>query len=143
MNLIKYRPTETSLFSFDRMWDQMVRGFYNDDVAGWNPPAVDVRETEDTYLLEMDLPGRTEKDLEVEVKDNVLTISSRKDEKKEEKKNGYVLRERRESGFCRSFRLPDGADAAKIEAAFKNGVLELRIPKVPEAKPHRIQIAAN
>ena len=143
MNLVTYRPTENSLFSFDRMWERMAQGYYNDDVAGWNPPAVDVRETADTYLLEMDLPGRTEKDLEVEVKDNVLTISSRKDEKTEEKQNGYVLRERRESSFCRSFRLPVGVDATKIEAAFKNGVLELRIPKAPEAKPHKIQIAAN
>lgn len=143
MNLVTYRPTERSLFDFDTMWDRMLQGFFTDEVPGWNAPAVDVRETEDSYLLQMDLPGRTEKDFEVEVKDGVLAISSRKEEKKEEKKNGYLLRERRESSFARSFRLPEGVDAAKIEAAFKNGVLELRIPKAPEAKPQKIQIAAN
>lgn len=143
MNLVTYRPTENSLFGFDGLWDRMVDNFLTDGLVGWNVPAVDVREYEDHYLLEMDLPGRTEKDLEVEVKDNVLTVSSKKEEKKEEKKNGYLLRERKESSFCRSFRLPEGADTAKIEASFKNGVLELRIPKVPEAQPHRIQIAAS
>ena len=143
MNLVTYKPTERSLFGFDGMWDRMVDSFLNDGLTGWNAPAVDVRETEDNFLLEMDLPGRTEKDLEVEVKENVLTISSRQDEKKEEKKNGYVVRERREAGFCRSFRLPQGVDGGKIEATFKNGVLELRIPKAPEAKPRKIQIAAN
>jgi HSP20 family protein len=143
MNLVTYRPTEASLFGFDGLWDRMVDNYFTDGLEGWNAPAVDVREDGDHYLLEMDLPGRTEKDLEVEVKENVLTVSSSKEEKKEEKKNGYLLRERRESSFCRSFRLPEGADAGKIEAAFKNGVLELRIPKAPEAKPRKIQIAAN
>jgi len=142
MNLVTYRPTENSLFNFDHLWNRMYEGF-SDDVLGWNTPAVDVRETEEDYVVEMDLPGRTEKDLDVEVKDNVLTISSRKEEAKESKKNGYLLRERRESSFTRSFRLPEGVDAGKIQAAFKNGVLELHVPKAPEAKPRRIQIAAN
>jgi HSP20 family protein len=143
MNLVTYRPTERSLFSIDRMWDRMVQSFLDDGVVGWNAPAVDVRETEDTYFLEMDLPGRTEKDLEVEVKDGVLTISSRTEEKKEENKNGYVLRERKQAAFCRSFRLPEGVDAAKIHGAFKDGVLEVSVPKAPEAKPRRIEIATN
>jgi HSP20 family protein len=143
MNLVTYRPTENSLFGIDRMWDRMVRSFLDDDLTAWNAPAVDVRETEDAYHLEMDLPGRTERDLEVEVKDGVLTISSKKEEKKEEKKNGYVLRERKLAAFCRSFRLPDGVDAGKIQGAFKNGVLEVSIPKAPDAKPHRIEIATN
>jgi len=144
MNLVTYRPTEKSLFGFDKEWDRLVDSFFEGNLEGWNAPPVDVRETEDAYLLEMDVPGRSEKDLEVEVKDSVLTISStQKEEKKEEKRNGYVLRERRASSFCRSFRLPEGVDAAKIDAAFKNGVLELKIPKAPEAKPHRVQIAAS
>ena len=143
MNLVTYRPTENSLFNFDSMWNRLFDGYTNDEVVGWNAPAVDVRETEEDYVVEMDLPGRTEKDLNVEVKDNVLTISSLKEEAKEAKENGYILRERRESSFTRSFRLPRGVDAGKIQATFKNGVLELHVPKAPEAKPQKIQIAAN
>ncbi len=143
MNLVTYRPTENSLYNFDSLWNRMLDGFLNDELVGWNAPAVDVHETDEDYVVEMDLPGRTEKDLDVEVKDNVLTISSRREEKNEDKKNGYLLRERREASFSRSFRLPQGVDAGKIQAAFKNGVLELRVPKAPESKPRRIQIAAN
>ena len=142
MNLVTYRPA-ASLLHFDNMWDHLVRNVFDDDALGWNAPAADVRETDESYVLEIDLPGRTEKDLEVEVKDNVLTVSSRKEDKEEEKQNGYILRERRASSFTRSFRLPQGVDAGKIEAAFKNGVLELRVPKAPEAMPRRIAIAAN
>jgi HSP20 family protein len=142
MNLVTYRPN-SSLLQFDSMWDRMARSFFDDELEAWNAPAADVRETDDNYVLELDLPGRTEKDLDVEVKDNVLTVSSRKDEKKEEKKNGYILRERRSASFSRSFRLPEGVDAEKIAADFKHGVLELRIPKAPQAKPRRIAIAAN
>ena len=141
MNMVTYRPT--SLLHFDSMWDNLVRNVFEDDFAGWNAPAADVRETDEGYVVEMDLPGHTEKDLDVEVKDNVLTVSSRKEDKKEEKKNGYILRERRASSFTRSFRLPEGVEAGKIDASFKNGVLELHVPKAPEAKPHRIAIAAN
>jgi len=143
MNLVTYRPTENSLFGLDRMWNRMLEGFLDNDVLSWNAPAVDVRETDEDYVVEMDLPGRTEKDLEVEVKENVLTISSRSEEGKESKKDGYLLRERRETSFSRSFRLPQGVDAGKIHASFKNGVLELHVPKAPESKPRRIQIAAN
>jgi len=143
MNLVTYRPTESSLYNFDSMWNRMFEGYMNDEVVGWNAPAVDVRETEEDFVVEMDLPGRTEKDLNVEVKDNVLTISSLKEEAKDVKENGYILRERREASFTRSFRLPRGVDAGKIQAAFKNGVLELHVPKAPEAKPQKIQIASN
>lgn len=142
MNLVAYRPT-ASLLDFDNMWDHLVRNVFDGSLESWKGPAADVRETDDHYVVEMDLPGRTEKDLDVEVKDNILTVSSRKEEKQDEKKNGYILRERRESSFTRSFRLPLGVDAGKIEAAFRNGVLELRVPKAPEAKPRRIAITAN
>jgi len=140
MNLVAYRPT-ASLLDFDSMWNHLVRNVFDGELE--NAPAADVRETDDNYVLEMDLPGRTEKDLDVEVKDGILTVSSRKEDKKEEKKNGYLLRERKTWSFTRSFRLPEGVDAGKIEAAFRNGVLELRVPKTPEVKPRRIEIAAN
>ena len=77
------------------------------------------------------------------LKSRLAQLKKAREQAKESKENGYLLRERRESSFTRSFRLPEGVDAGKIQAAFKNGVLELHVPKAPEAKPRRIQIAAN
>ena len=106
-------------------------------------PAVDVRETDAEYLMEVELPGLTEKDVEVKLDNTLLTISSSSDEKKEEKKNGYVLRERKSARFSRSFVLPEGVDREKIAAEFKNGVLQLTFPKVPAAKPKTIEVKAS
>ena len=143
MNLVKYRPTERDLLDVDRWFDRALGSFFDGEPASWEMPAVDVRESDEHYDLEMDLPGRSEKDFEVNVKDNVLSISSRKDEKKEEKRNGYLLRERRSSSFCRSFQLPADVDREKIHAEFSNGVLHLRIPKTAEAKARKIEVKAN
>lgn len=122
---------------FDRMLDT----FFN-DTPFWNNnvPTVDIREEEDKYLLEAEMPGISEKDINVKIENDLLTISTEKDEKNEEKKKGYVLKERRSSSFSRSFVLPKGIDREKIEATMKNGVLTLDIPKAPEAKPKNITI---
>jgi HSP20 family protein len=135
MNLVRYEPTTLSLLnSFDRLFD----GIFDDRAV--SVPAVDVRENETGWNMEVDLPGLTEKDVEVKLDNNLLTVSSRKEEKQEEKKNGYLLRERRSSGFCRSFVLPDDVDREKIEAAFANGVLSLSFPKLPTAQPKTIEV---
>ena len=135
MNLVRYEPTTLSLLnSFDRLFD----GIYDDQAV--SVPAVDVRETDNGWHMEVDLPGLSEKDVEVKLENNLLSISSRKEEKQEEKKNGYLLRERRASSFCRSFVLPDDVDREKIEAAFANGVLSLAFPKLPAAQPKTIEV---
>jgi HSP20 family protein len=135
MNLVRYEPTTLSLLnSFDRLFD----GIFDD--RGVNVPAADVRESETGWNMEVDLPGLTEKDVEVKLDSNLLTISSRKEQNQEEKKNGYLLRERRTSSFCRSFVLPDDVDREKIEAAFANGVLSLSFPKLPTAQPKTIEV---
>ena len=136
MNLVNYRPATRDLMNFDRVFNN----FLTDRVWNTDTPAVDVRETEDAYELQMDLPGRTEKDLEVNVTNGLLTISSKTDEKAEEKKDGYVIRERKSSNFSRCFKLPQGADAEKISAEFTNGVLGLSIPKSPAAQPKKIEV---
>ena len=135
-NLVTYTPHRLSLF------DDMDRLFHNffDDAPLSRIPTVDVREEEGRYLLEAELPGLTEKDIEVKVEENLLTISSVKEEKKEEKKDGYLMKERRSSSFCRSFVLPRDAEKEKIEANFKNGLLTLEIPKTEKAKPRSIDI---
>src|SRR5882724_10095019 len=120
MNLIRYNPNSLDLLDNVSRWfdDFVSEPFFGTN----NVPAVDVRETDGQYLMEVELPGLTEKDVEVKLDNNLLTVSSAKDEKKEEKKNGYVLRERRAARFSRSFVLPEGVDREKIAAEFKNGI---------------------
>jgi HSP20 family protein len=138
MNLIRYNPSNVDLLNNVSRWFD---DFVSEPFFGTaNVPAVDVRETDSEYLMEVELPGLTEKDVEVKLDNNLLTISSQKDEKKEEKKNGYVLRERRASRFSRSFVLPEAVDREKIAAEFKNGVLHLSFPKVPAAQPKTIEV---
>ncbi|MBQ2552611.1 MAG: Hsp20/alpha crystallin family protein [Treponema sp.] len=116
-------------------------------------PKVDVKEDKDAYTLEMDLPGKTDKDVEIELKDNVLTISSetksakeeKKDEKNEmkaEKKDGtkWLIKERRYSKFSRSFTLPNDIDSEKISANVKDGVLVVTMPRHESQQPKRIEI---
>jgi len=117
-----------------------------------NVPDVDVTENKDAYVLDMDLPGRTENDVSLELNEGVLTIASQKtetkqiedkSEKHEEKtdeKPQYLLRERRRTSFRRSFTLPKDIDAEGVTAGFKNGVLTVRIPRKAEVAPRKIKI---
>ena len=104
---------------------------------------MDVREQENEYLMEAELPGLAEKDIELNVEDNILTLSSKKQESKEEKKNGYLIRERCNYEFARTFVLPKDVDREKIKAEFKNGLLVVNIPKKPETKPQKIDVKSN
>ena len=137
-SLINYNPGRLSLFDdIDRVY----RTFLNDGSGGaYRSPSVDIHENENDYVLEAELPGLSEKDVEVKVEDNLLTIASRKDEKKEEKREGFVVRERRSAAFCRSFVLPKDVDREKIAATFKDGLLSLQIPKAESAKPLQIEV---
>jgi HSP20 family protein len=137
--LIRYtRPNDL----FD--WNGLLNDFFTDTPV-WNTtrPAVDVREKDEEYLMEVELPGLTDKDVELNVEDNILTLSSKKEESKEEKKNGYLIRERRNREFARTFVLPSDVDREKIKAEFKNGLLMVSIPKKPEAKPRKIDVKSN
>ena len=141
MNLVRYNPITLDLLDNVSRWFD---DFPVEPSLGRSAlPAVDVRETDSEYLMEVELPGLTEKDVEVKLDNNLLTISSGSHEKKEEKKNGYVMRERRSAHFSRSFVLPEGVDREKIDAEFKNGVLNLTFPKVPAAKPKNIEVKSG
>ena len=151
-----YRPAifENALSGFDRVMDS----FFGDSFLGrslMNPsdrifsnlsgrmPAVDVRETEKSYVLEADLPGLDEKSIELHLDGNTLTIQSKKEDEKNEDKNGYMIRERRRSVFKRSFTLPENADRETVSASFKNGVLSVEIGKQAEAVKRVIEISKN
>ena len=104
-------------------------------------PIVDVREKDGRYLIEAELPGVSEKDLKLELKNNLLTLSTEKKEDKAEA-GTWVRRERRESYFSRSFELPEDADGERIEANLKDGLLTVELPKKPEASPRLVPIKA-
>jgi HSP20 family protein len=108
-------------------------------VTGFTP-AADVHETADEYLVKVDLPGVKSEDVNVEVTDNVLSISG---SRVPAETGGAQLIERPYGSFARSFTLPQGVDADSIEAGYTGGVLELRIPKPTEHKPKRIAIGSQ
>jgi HSP20 family protein len=103
-------------------------------------PAMDLVETDDHLVLRGDLPGMTEADVDIEIKDNVLTVSGERRAEHEDRGEGYHRVERAFGSFSRSLALPQGVDAETIEAKFENGVLEVLVPKPKEAKPTRVQI---
>jgi HSP20 family protein len=107
-------------------------------------PVVDVREKDGRYLIEAELPGVSEKDLKLELKNGLLTLSTeRKEENKEKDEAGkWIRRERSESYFSRSFELPEDADGEKIDARFKDGLLTVELPKKPEASPRIVPVKA-
>jgi HSP20 family protein len=120
-------------------FDRLFNAVFN-DVPQWNArqPLVDVVETEDGYVLEAELPGMSEKNVDVSVEDNLLTVTARQEEQDDERR--YLIRERTGGEYRRSFVLPKDADRSKIEARFKNGMLILEVKKLPEAKPRQIKI---
>ena len=109
---------------------------------GWMP-AVDVRESEDAYTFEVDVPGLTKEDIHVEAEGNTVTIGGER--KQEEKTSSGAIRrtERRYGRFERSFELGDVFNAEKIEAHLEHGVLRVTLPKRDEAKPKHIQVTVN
>lgn len=104
-------------------------------------PAMDLSESEDNLVLRADLPGVSEDDVSVEVKDGVLTLAGERSDRHEKKTEGYHRVERAYGSFSRSLTLPDGIDAEKVHAEFENGVLEVTIPKPEARKPHKVAIA--
>ena len=140
MNLTKYRPNRM-LNVFDDSWNRFFEPFF-DYVPSVNRtcPSIDINESEGNYSLEVELPGLTEKDVEVKVEGNLLTLSSKKSDEKEEKKKDYVLKERRSYNFSRSFVLPENVETEKISAEFKNGLLLIDVPKAEKAKPKLLEI---
>ena len=106
-------------------------------------PAIDLVVTDDHFVLMVDLPGLDKDDVEIEVKDGLLTVSGERKAEHEERKDGYHRVERAYGSFSRSLSLPQGVDADQVQADFDKGVLEVRIPKPAERKPHRVQIGAS
>ena len=138
-HVVRYRPTNSvNLFSdFDSVFDKIFSG--NTDY-GYNSPAVDVRENKDNYLIEADLPGLTEKQIDVKIENDILTLSAEVEAAEEKEYDGYLVKERKSRSFSRSFALPKDVNREAITAEFDSGVLKLQMPKLEEAKPKSISI---
>ncbi|MFH0908770.1 MAG: Hsp20/alpha crystallin family protein [bacterium] len=102
--------------------------------AGTATPRVDVSETDEDVMVTADLPGLEEKDISVTLDNDVLTIRGSRKEEREEKKKNYHLMERSYGEYQRSILVPGSVDKDKVKASFKNGVLKIGVPKLPEAK---------
>lgn len=124
---------------FDSLFDILGDNSYK----AMNTPSVDVLEEEKAYTLEMELPGRTENDVNIELDKDNLTIESKKKENTENKEQKFILQERRKSDFSRKFKLPADVDKDSISANFKNGILTIYMQKKPESAPKKIAILAS
>jgi HSP20 family protein len=113
--------------------DVDVEPFWRGEITWGKMPAVDFVDNDKSYVVTAELPGMSESDVDVKYVDGMLTIRGEKKEEKEEKKKDYYLAERRYGSFQRAFQVPNDVDADRIEAAFKNGVLTVTLPKSAEA----------
>jgi HSP20 family protein len=127
---------------FNTFFEPAQGGNGNGSVRRWIP-AMDLVEADDEFVLRADLPGVTEDDVNIEVEDNVLTISGQRKTEHEERKEGYYRVERASGSFSRALTLPEGVDPESVTATFENGVLEVRVPKPEQRKPRKVTIAAG
>jgi HSP20 family protein len=117
-----------------------VEPFWRGALTFGKAPAVDFTEHDKKYEITAEMPGMEEEDIDVKYADGVLTIKGEKKEEKEEKHKDYYLSERRFGSFQRSFQVPNGIEADKIDASFKNGVLTVTLPKSAEAQKREKKI---
>ena len=143
------RPFESLRREVDRLFEDFAGGLWRssfgrsffDIEPAWRSrsamsamPAIDVTETAKAYEIAAELPGMDEKNVEVKVADDILTIKGEKQEEKEEKTKDYHLSERSFGSFQRAFQVPSGVDTDKIDAKFSKGVLTVTLPKSTEAQ---------
>lgn len=146
MNLVRWNPMremDTLHNRINRLFDgNFFPTLSLDDDMGlgsWRP-VVDIYENEDTVVVKAELPGVDKKDIKVDLKDGVLTLSGERSHEKEVKEDNYYRKERAFGRFHRSFTVPAEIDPDKINAEFKDGVLKVEIPKPEEKKPKKIAV---
>jgi HSP20 family protein len=111
-------------------------------IADW-VPSVDVSETDGEYQIKAEIPDVKKEDVKVTLEDGVLTIQGQRKQEKEDKGTKYHRVERAYGSFVRSFTLPDLVDEQKVKAEFKDGVLNLQLPKSEKAKPKAIEVTVG
>lgn len=158
MALVPWRRRETSLLQpfreiellqdeMNKLFDFSLSRFFGNGrdslfQNNWGP-AIDVYESDDDFLVKADLPGMEKGDIDISIHDGTLIIKGEKKLEKEYKDKSYVRAERYHGSFSRSIDLPSDVEPDKIKASYKNGVLELLIPKKEEAKPKQIKVEVS
>ncbi|MBI2997026.1 MAG: Hsp20/alpha crystallin family protein [Deltaproteobacteria bacterium] len=120
-----------------RFWPELWRPSERLRVGG---PVVDVYEQKNEIVVKTELPGMSRDDIQINITDNVLTITGEKKKEEEVKEEDYYRRERTYGRFSRALELPKAVQIEKAQAIFKNGVLDIRIPKTEEAKRKEIEV---
>jgi HSP20 family protein len=134
-----------TLVKFSNQMPSLIDRFFNDDLFDWslqnfsntnsNLPAVNIKEKDDAFEIEMAAPGFNKEDFKIELNNNLLSISSEKKTENETKENErFTRREFSYQSFMRSFTLPNSIEGEKINAKYENGILNIHIPKKDEAK---------
>lgn len=143
--LVKWEPT-LGLTRVNDVFDRMLEDFFSSDTRFFGEPVtslmplMNIEETKDAYRISIEVPGMEKDDIDIEVKDNVLTISGEKKEEVKSEDSTFYRRERRFGKFSRSISLPNDINVDGIDAEYKNGVLMLTLPKTEEAKPKKITV---
>jgi len=145
MAVVKWDPLRDLLSIQDRMnrlFEQTLsrsRAEEGITASTWSP-AVDIYETPETIIMKADLPGLSREDIEIQIGDNTLTLRGERRFAKDVQQENYLRIERAYGAFQRNFTLPATVQQEKIRAIFRDGVLELTLPKAEEAKPKKIAI---
>ena len=146
MRLVPYirrteAPISTKLFE-EFFNDFPFAGSFPGTRESWNP-AVDIMEKDGNLILRAELPGMTEKQIELKLEANTLTLKGERKMENEDQKSNYHRVESFYGSFMRTFRLPDTVDMDKISADYKNGILTVILPQKPEVKPREIPVSIN
>ena len=143
MAIVRWNPMKELFWDdFGKEFRKMMRGEVEKvgEMGEFWAPSIDLSETPDAYTLKADLPGMNSEDVNVEVHDDIITISGeRKEERSSEEENVHVT-EVSYGKFMRSVRLPISVDPDKVKAKFENGVLKVSLPKSEKVKPKKIEI---
>ena len=140
---LRFEPVFKEFGSLARRLNRLFEGEIPEmELEGVWHPVVDIMDETDAVMMKAELPGMEREDIHIEVRNNMLTLRGEKKREEKVEKEGVVRSERIYGAFSRSFTLPATVNAEKIEAAYKNGVLTVKLPKVEQAKPKQIAIKA-
>jgi HSP20 family protein len=140
-NLLATEPVYSLQQRLNRIFDEtfLPLGAEPFSMGAWSP-SCDIYETDNEIVVKAEIPGVKKEDVKLSMQDNVLTFSGERKFEEKTKKDNYLRVERGYGGFSRSFTLPPSVDASKISAEFKDGLLEVKLPKLEQAKPKEVQI---
>lgn len=135
-----FRETVTLRDAIDRLFED---SFIAPSKTGATMPKIDIKDEKDAVVVRAELPGIAEENVDIEIQDNVMTISGKKAEEKEEEKEGYYYKESHSGAFSRSFTLPAEVVADEASADMEKGVLTIRVPKIEPKKAAKVKVSTK